>query len=34
MTGEHWAQLGTGTAIWILLPFALGIRRVLHAEVK
>ena len=34
MTGEQWAQLATSTAIWVLLPFALGVLRVLRAEVK
>jgi ABC-type transport system involved in multi-copper enzyme maturation permease subunit len=34
MTGEQWGQLATGTALWILLPLALGLRRVLRAEVK
>ena len=34
LTGEQWAQLGTGTLIWVLLPFVLGLVRVLRAEVK
>lgn len=34
MTGEEWAQVGTSTAIWILLPFVLGLVRVIRAEVK
>jgi ABC-type transport system involved in multi-copper enzyme maturation permease subunit len=34
MTGEQWAQVGTGTALWVLLPFGLGLLRVLRAEVK
>jgi ABC-type transport system involved in multi-copper enzyme maturation permease subunit len=34
MTGQQWAQLGTGTALWILLPFAVGVWRLLHAEIK
>jgi ABC-type transport system involved in multi-copper enzyme maturation permease subunit len=34
MTGEEWAQVGTASAIWILLPFVLGLVRVLRAEVK
>ena len=34
MGGEQWAQLGTGTALWVLLPFVLGLVRVLRAEVK
>lgn len=34
VTGEQWAQLATGSAIWILLPFLAGLVRVLRAEVK
>ncbi len=34
LTGEQWAQLATSTALWVLLPFALGVFRVLRAEVK
>lgn len=34
LTGEQWAQLATGTAIWVVLPFLLGLVRVLRAEVK
>lgn len=34
LTGEQWAQLGTTTLIWILVPFALGMARVLRAELK
>jgi ABC-2 type transport system permease protein len=34
MTGEEWAQLGTSTLLWIVLPFAVGAWRMLHAEVK
>jgi ABC-2 type transport system permease protein len=34
MNGEQWRQLGTGTALWVLLPFLLGLLRVLRAEVK
>ena len=34
LTGEQWAQLGTTTLIWIVIPFVLGWFRVMRAEVK
>jgi hypothetical protein len=34
LTGEQWAQLATSSAIWILLPFVVGLVRVIRAEVK
>lgn len=34
LTGEQWAQLGLTTALWILLPLAVGLRLVLRSEVK
>jgi hypothetical protein len=34
MAGRDWAQLGTATAVWVLLPLAVGTYRVLHREVK
>ncbi len=34
LSGEQWAQLGTGILIWVLLPFVLGLVRVLRAELK
>ncbi len=34
VTGEQWLHLASGTAIWVVLPFALGMLRVLRAEVK
>ena len=34
MSGEQWAQLGTSTLIWVVLPFVVGMVRVLRAEVK
>lgn len=34
LTGEQWAQFGTSTAIWVLLPLALGFWRVVRKEVK
>lgn len=34
LTGEQWAQLGTTSLIWVVLPFVLGLVRVLRAEVK
>jgi hypothetical protein len=33
-TGEQWAQIGTGSLVWIVLPGALGVWRILRAEVK
>ncbi len=34
LSAEKWAQVGTSTAIWMVLPLLLGIWRVLRAEVK
>jgi ABC-2 type transport system permease protein len=34
ITGEEWAQLATSTVLWVVLPFLLGLVRVLRAEVK
>ncbi len=34
VTGEQWAQVATGMLIWVVLPFLLGLWRVLRAEVK
>lgn len=34
LTGEQWAQLGTTTLVWILIPFVLGLVRVMRAELK
>lgn len=34
MTGEQWGQVATSAAIWILLPFLLGLVRVIRVEVK
>ncbi len=34
LTGEEWAQVATGTLIWVVLPFVAGLVRVLRAEVK
>lgn len=34
LTGEQWAQLGTTTLIWIVIPFVLGWFRVLRTELK
>jgi hypothetical protein len=33
-TGEQWAQLGTGSLVWIVLPGAIGVWRILRAEIK
>jgi ABC-2 type transport system permease protein len=34
MGGRQWLQLGSGVAIWVLLPYAAGFWRVLRSEVK
>ena len=34
LTGEEWAQLGTTSLIWIIVPFVLGLVRVMRAELK
>lgn len=34
LTGEQYAQLGTTTVIWILVPFVVGLVRVLRTELK
>lgn len=34
LSGKEWAQLATGTLIWVVLPFLAGLWRVLRAEVK
>lgn len=34
LTGQDWAQLATYTAVWMLLPMAIGLWRVMRAEVK
>ena len=34
LTGEQWWQVVTGTVIWVVLPFVVGLVRVLRAEVK
>jgi ABC-type transport system involved in multi-copper enzyme maturation permease subunit len=34
ITGEQWAQIGTSNLPWVVLPFLLGLTRVLRAEVK
>ncbi len=33
-TGEEWAQIATAGMIWLLLPLALGIWRLLRIEFK
>jgi len=32
--GQEWAQLGTGLLIWVALPAAFGVWRILRAEIK
>jgi ABC-2 type transport system permease protein len=34
LTSEQWSQCATSTLIWVVLPFAVGLVRVLRAEVK
>ena len=34
LTGKEWAQLGSATMIWVIIPFAIGMWRVLRTEVK
>lgn len=34
LTGEQWAQLGTTSLIWIIVPFAAGWVRIMRAELK
>jgi hypothetical protein len=34
LTGEEWAQLATGSLIWIVLPLAVGAWRMMRSEVK
>lgn len=33
-TGQEWAQIGTGVLLWIVLPGAFGIWRILRSEIK
>lgn len=34
LSGEQWTQLGVVTVIWIVLPFVIGMARVLRSEMK
>ena len=34
LSGQEWAQIGTGFLLWIVLPALLGIWRILRSEVK
>nr|WP_257907012.1 hypothetical protein [Janibacter limosus] len=34
MTGENWAQLATGSAMWVGLPLVIGSYRILTREIK
>lgn len=34
MTGNQWARLCTAAAVWVLLPLALGLWRILRSELK
>jgi enoyl-CoA hydratase/carnithine racemase len=33
LTAEQWAQFGTSTGAWVLVPLVIGVVRVLRAEV-
>jgi hypothetical protein len=33
-SGEEWAQIATSGTIWLLVPLAIGLMRLLRAEVK
>ena len=34
LSTQQWAQIGTSNLIWVVLPFVIGLMRVLRAEVK
>lgn len=34
LSGEQWAQIGTGTLLWIVLPMVIGFIRIHRAEIK
>ncbi len=34
ISGEQWQQIASSTVIWVVLPFAVGLARVLRAEIK
>lgn len=34
LTAQQWAQLGTASLIWLVIPLAIGVRLVLRSEVK
>ena len=34
MTGEAWAQVGLTTAVWVLIPLAIGLRFLMRSEIK
>jgi ABC-type transport system involved in multi-copper enzyme maturation permease subunit len=34
LSGQQWSQLAVATVIWVVLPFVVGLVRVLRAEVK
>ena len=34
MTGAQWAHLGTASLVWVGLPLAVGLWRVMRAELK
>ncbi|MFC7876246.1 hypothetical protein [Isoptericola sp. NPDC057391] len=34
VAGEQWARLGVATLVWVGLPLALGMRRLLRIEIR
>ena len=32
--GQEWTQIGTGLLLWVVLPGAFGVWRILRSEVK
>ena len=34
MSGERWAQLGTATSLWLILPLIVGLLMMRRSEVK
>jgi predicted acylesterase/phospholipase RssA len=34
MTGDHWAHLGTTALLWLFIPMAAGLWKLMRSEVK
>jgi hypothetical protein len=34
LSATQWGRVGTTLAVWMLLPLAIGLRRVLRSEIK